>query len=66
MPPLLFGGVLCWHAERVVTHRIEHVLAHEAMESGHRIADRVVANVAHVHVARGIGEHLEAVELGLG
>ena len=66
VPALLLGRVLGGHPERVVSHRVEHVAPHQAVEAGHGIADRVVADVPHVHAAGGIGEHLEAVELGLG
>ncbi len=40
--------------------------AGHALLAGDDVADRVVPDVAHVDAARGIGVHLEAVELGPG
>ena len=65
VPALLLSRVLGRHAERVVAHRVEHVAAHQSVEAGHGVADRIVADVPHVHTAGGIGEHLKAVELRL-
>ena len=62
---LLLGGILGWHPEGIVAHRVEHVAAHQSVEAGHGVANRVIADVSHVHAAGGVGEHLEAVELRL-
>ena len=63
VPAFLLRRVLGGHPEGIVSHRIEYVHSHQALETSHRIADRVVSNVAHVHIAGGVGKHLEAVEL---
>ena len=65
VPALLLGRVLGRHPERVVAHRVEHIAAHQSVEAGHGVANRVVADVPHVHAAGWVREHLEAVELGL-
>ena len=63
---VLDGGVLGRQPEGVEAHGVQHVVAPHARLAGHRVADRVVARVPHVKVARGIREHLEDVLLGLG
>ena len=62
---VLDGGVLGGQAEGVVAHRVQHVEAAHAGLTRHGVADRVVARVAHVQVARGVREHLQHVLLGL-
>ncbi len=62
---LLLGGILSGHPKRIVAHRIEYIAAHQPVEAGHGVANRVVAHVSHVHATGGIGEHLETVELRL-
>src|SRR5262249_55574494 len=44
-------------------HRMEHLESAGALEARHRIADGVIAHVAHVEPARRVGQHLEAIEL---
>ena len=64
MDLLLHGRVLGRQAEGVPAHGMEHVEAPGALEAGDHVAQRVVAHMAHVDAARGIGEHLEDVVLG--
>jgi hypothetical protein len=58
-------GVFRRHAERVPTHRHQHVVAVHPQIAVHHVIDRVVAHVAHVQLARRIRQHRDAVELGL-
>ena len=58
----IFGG----HAERVPTHRLQHVEPLHFFEAAAHVADGVVAHMPHVQLAAGIGEHGEAVEFGFG
>ena len=60
---MLDGGVLRRQAEGVPAHRVQHVETAHALEPREEIADGVDADVAHVNAARGVREHLEAVEL---
>ena len=62
---VLDGGVLGGQAKGVIAHRVQHVKAAHAGLARHGVADRVVARVAHVQVARGVREHLQHVLLGL-
>ena len=55
--------VLRRQAEGVPAHRLQHILAQHALVAADHIADGVVAHVAHVQPAAGVGEHGEAVEL---
>ena len=57
--------VLGGQAEGVVAHRVDDVEAAAAAEVGDRVADGVVLEVADVGLARGVGQHLEDVGLGL-
>jgi hypothetical protein len=43
---------------------VEHVEAAHPLVAGQQVADGVDPDVAHVDAARGVREHLEAVELG--
>ena len=58
--------VLGRQAEGVVAHRVQHPHAVAAPEVGEHVAHRVVLEVAHVRLARRIGQHLEHVALGRG
>ena len=49
-------------AEGVPAHGLQHVLALHALIAADHVADGVVAHVAHVQAAAGIGEHGQAVE----
>ncbi len=63
MSTFLLRSILGGHPEGIVAHRIEDILAHQALEASHSIANGVVAYMTHVHGARGVWEHFEAVEL---
>jgi hypothetical protein len=58
----LDGGLLGRLAETVPAHRVQDVEALQALEPRERVADGVVAHVPHVQKARGVGQHLQAVE----
>src|SRR5262249_25210360 len=60
----LDGGVLGRQPERVPPHGMEHGIALHATLARDDVADRVVAHVSHVDVARWIREHLEHVAGG--
>ena len=60
------GRVLSRQAERVPTHGMQHVEAAHLGVAGDDVADRVIAHMPHVDVARRVREHLEHVLLGLG
>ena len=55
--------VLGGEPEGVVAHRVQDALARAAVEVGHRVADRVVLQVADVRLARGVRQHLQHVGL---
>ncbi len=55
------GRVLGRHAEGVPAHRVQNIIALGALGPRHHIAHHIVAGVAHVDVARRIGEHLEHI-----
>ncbi len=59
---VLHRGVFGRHAEGVPAHRLQHVLALHALVAGDHVADGVVAHVAHVQLAAGVGEHRQAIE----
>ena len=58
----LHGRVLRGQAEAVKAHRVQHLVAVQALVAREAVAQRVVAYVAHVHGAAGVREHLQAVE----
>ncbi len=53
--------ILGGQAESVPAHRLEHVESAHLVETGEHVADGIVAHVAHVQLARGIGQHRQAV-----
>ena len=57
------GGVLGGQAERVVAHRPQHVVAAPPAQMGDDVAERVVEDVPHVQLTRGVGQHLDDVRL---
>jgi len=57
----LHGRVLGRHAEGVPAHGVQDVVALRPLVTRHHVAHHIVAGVAHVDVARRIGEHLEHV-----
>ncbi len=65
MDAALDCGVLRRQAESVPPERMQHIEALQPLHPRDDVADDVVADVPHVGVARRVGKHLEAVELGL-
>ncbi len=61
MAALADRGVLGRKPEGVVAHRAQDLVAVPAAEVGDDVAERVVLDVAHVEVARGVRQHLEDV-----
>ena len=57
--------VLRGQAEGIPADGMQDVHPPKGLVAGDHVGDAVVADVAHVDVARGVGQHLEAVELGL-
>ena len=66
MDAVLDGRVLGGQPEGVPPHRVQHVEAPHGLVARHHVADGVVADVPHVDAPRGVGKHLQAVELGAG
>ena len=64
MGVVLDGGIFRGQAEGVPAHGMQHVEALHALAAGHHVTDGIVAHMAHVDVARGVGEHLQHVILG--
>ena len=64
--PVLDRSILGRQAERVPAEGMQHVEAEHPLHPRHHVANHVVADVPHVGVARGVGEHLEAVVLRSG
>src|SRR5690606_26840143 len=62
----LDGGVFGRHAEGVPAHGHQDVVPAHAQLPRHHVVDGVVAHVAHVQLAAGIGQHRASVELRLG
>ena len=62
MDAVLDGGVLRGQAEAVPAQRVHDLVAPHAAEAGRDIAQGVVAHVAHVDAAAGIGQHDQHVE----
>jgi hypothetical protein len=52
-------------SERIPAHRLQYIEAAHAAMAADDIANRVVADMAHMQSARGIGQHRQAVVLGL-
>ena len=61
MDLVLDGGVLRRQAEGVPAHRMQHVEAARLLVARHHIAQRVVADMAHMDAPRRVGEHLQHV-----
>ena len=56
-------GVLGRQPEGVPAHGLHHVHAAHPVVPGEHIADGIVPHMPHVELARGVGEHGQAVEL---
>ena len=61
----LAGGVLRRQPESVPPHRVHHRVAARPLVAGHHVAQRVVADMAHVDVPTWVGEHLKNIVLRL-
>ena len=66
MPVVLDRGIFGGQAERVPAHRVQHVEAAHPLIAGESVADGVVAEMADVQGAAGIGQHFQHVVFGLG
>ena len=64
MYAFLARRVLSRQAERIPTHRMQHVESLGAAEPGEAIAHGVIAHMAHMDAAGRIGKHLQNVSLG--
>ena len=60
------GGVFRGKAEGVPAHGMQHVEAAHPLVAGQRVADGIVADVADVQRAAGVGQHFEHVVFRLG
>src|SRR6266571_4397146 len=49
-------------AKAVPTDRMQHVESAQSLVPGQRVADRIIAHVAHVQITRWVRQHLERVE----
>ena len=58
----VFGG----QSESIPAHGVQHVEAAHPLIARERVADRIVADVADVERAAGVGQHLQDVEFRLG
>src|SRR2546429_213193 len=56
--------VLRRQAEGVPAHWVQDIVAAHRLEPCQHVPDGIVTHMAHVDAARGVGEHLQAVELG--
>ncbi len=54
---VLQRGIFSRHAEGIPAHRLQYVVALHLVKTREHIADRVVAHVPHVQLARGVREH---------
>ncbi len=54
-------GVLGRQAEGVPAHRVQNVKSLGALVAGHHVAHRIIADMAHMDAARGVGKHLQDV-----
>ena len=63
MDLLFHRGILGRHTERVPAHRMQHVVAIGAAVTGHDIAHRIVADMAHVQASGRVRKHLQHVGL---
>jgi len=62
---VLDRGVFSRQAKSIPAHRLHDIKALHLVKTGQYIANRVVAHMAHVQLARRVGEHRQAVILGL-
>ena len=50
--------------ERIPAHRVQHVESAHALVTRHRVANRVIAHVAHVQSSGGVRQHFEEIIFG--
>ena len=62
---VLQGSVFCGQTEGIPTHGHQDVVALHAQLAREHVIDGVVAHVAHVQLARGVGQHGTGIELFL-
>ena len=55
------GGIFGGHTKGIPAHRVQNIKALRAFPAGDDIAHHIVTRMAHVDVARRIGEHLEDI-----
>ena len=60
---VLYRCVLCGEAEGIPSHGVKDVIAVHPHVACERVADGVVAHVAHVQRAGWIGQHFKNIEL---
>ena len=60
---VLDGGVFGGHPEGVPAHWLQHVVAAHPARAGEHVANRVIAHMPHVQLARRVGQHGKTVEL---
>ena len=58
------GCIFRRQAKGIPAHGVEHVIALHPHVTSQGVANSIVAHVAHVQLARGIGQHLKHVILG--
>src|ERR1700682_4306260 len=63
---VLDSGVFGGQAESASPHGVQDVETAHALYASNHVANGVIAHVAHVHGAGGIGQHLQRVIFGLG
>ena len=58
---VLDRSVLRRHAKGVKAHRVQHIAALHLLEARDDVADRIIAHMTHVQIARRVGEHLQHI-----
>ena len=60
------GRVFSRHAEGVPPHGVQDIKSPHALVPGHHVSDGIIADVAHVNLARRIRKHLQQIIFGPG
>ena len=63
MSAVLEGRVFCGQTKGIPAHGMQHFKAPHPFVAGNHIANGVIAHMAHVDPARGIGKHLQDIVL---
>ena len=58
---MLNGRILRRHAKGIKAHGMQHIKAPHGAEPGYNVADRIIANMAHVQVSGGIRKHFQYI-----